>query len=450
MSEIVNVIGTPRITILLGTTERTAEYTSGTGTKILLFQYTVQTGDEDADGISVKQDSLALTAPNRQSLSDGIRDNAENPADLAHNAVADAGNNHRVDTSIPTVSTIAFTSIGPYNVGANIDVTLTVSKSVTVTGTPTLTLEIGSDEKTASYHSGTGTTALVFRYTVVKGYTDADGASVIASSLALNSGSITDTAGSKLNLAHNAVVGDANQVVDTLPVIRSITFTSTGPYETNSNIDVTVAISKNVTVTGTPMLTLLVGNTEKTANYHSGTRTNALVFRYTVSAGDMDPDGVSVKANSLALNGGSITDQFSSRLTRTHQAVDGGNSHSVDTILPEVSSIAFISTGPYSIGNSIEVAITTTKDVTVPGNATLQIVIGNAVKTANYHRCSKTNALVFRYTVTNGDSDDTDGVSVRANSLSPNGGSICESQSRRGARKSEPDSGYHDPQSPKR
>ena len=121
----------------------------------------------------------------------------------------------------------------------------------------------------------------------------------------------------------------------------------------------------------------------------------------------MDPDGVSVKANSLALNGGSITDQFSSRLTRTHQAVDGGVSHAVDTILPEVSSIAFVSTGPYSIGHSIEVAVTTTKDVTVTGNATLKIVIGNTLKTANYHRRSKTNALVFRYTVTNGDSDDT-------------------------------------------
>ena len=430
MSEVVNVIGTPRITIVLGTTERTAEYTSGTGTKVLLFQYTVQTGDADADGVSVKQDSLALTAPNRQSLSDGIRDNAENPADLTHNAVANAGNNHRVDTSIPTVSTIAFTSTGPYTVGANIDVTLTVSKSVTVTGTPTLTLEIGNDEKTASYHSGTGTTALVFRYTVVKGDTDADGASVIASSLALNSGSITDTSGSKLNLAHSAVTGDANQVVDTLPVIRSITFTSAGPYEINSNIDVTVTISKNVTVSGTPTLTLLVGNTEKTANYHSGTRTNALVFRYTVVKGDMDPDGVSVKANSLALNGGSITDQFSSRLTRTHQAVDGGVSHAVDTILPEVSSIAFVSTGPYSIGNSIEVAVTTTKDVTVTGNATLKIVIGNAIKTANYHRRSKTNALIFRYTVTNGDSDDTDGVSVRANSLSPNGGSIVDASNK--------------------
>ena len=430
MSETVNVTGTPRITLVLGTTERTAEYTRGTGTNVLLFQYTVQTGDADTDGIAVKQDSLALTAPNRQSLSNGIRDKAENSADLTHDAVADAGDNHRVDTTIPTVSTVVFTSTGPYNVGANIDVTLTTSKSVTVTGTPTLKLEIGSDEKTASYYSGTETTDLVFRYTVVKGDTDPDGASVIPSSLALNGGSITDTSGSRLNLAHKAVTDDVNQVVDTLPVVRSITFTSAGPYEINSNIDITVTVSKNVTVTGTPTLTLAVGDAEKTANYYSGTQTNALVFRYTVVKGDMDPDGVSVKTDSLALNGGSITDQFGSRLTRTHQAVDGGISHSVDTILPEVSSIAFVSTGPYSIGNSIEVAVTTTKDVTVTGNATLKIVIGNAIKTANYHRRSKTNALVFRYTVTNGDSDDRDGVSVSANSLSPNGGSIVDASNK--------------------
>ena len=430
MSEIVNVIGTPRITIVLGTTERTAAYISGTGTKVLLFQYTVQTGDADADGVSVKKDSLALTAPNAQSLSDGIRDDAENSADLAHNALANAGTNHRVDTTAPTVSTIAFTSTGPYNVGANIDVTLTTSKNVTVTGTPTLTLEVGSDEKTANYHSGTGSTQLVFRYTVVKGDTDTDGVSVIASSLDLNSGSITDTSGSRLILAHNAVADDVNHVVDTLPVIRSIAFTSTGPYETNSNIDVTVTISKSVTVTGTPTLTLVVGNTEKTANYHSGSRTTALVFRYTVTAGDTDPNGVAVKANSLARNGGSITDQFGSSLTLKHQAVDGGVSHRVDTIRPAVSSVVFTSTGPYGTGSNIEVTVTATKPVTVTGNTTLQIVIGNTAKTANYHSGSKTNTLVFRYKVSPGDDTDPDGVSVRANSLNLNGGNILDESGR--------------------
>ena len=44
--------------------------------------------------------------------------------------------------------------------------TLAMSENVTVTGTPTLTLNDGG---TASYVSGSGTSALVFSYTVAAG-----------------------------------------------------------------------------------------------------------------------------------------------------------------------------------------------------------------------------------------------------------------------------------------
>ena len=110
----------------------------------------------------------------------------------------------------------------------------------------------------------------------------------------------------------------------------------------------TATISKIVTVTGTPTLTLVIGNTEKTASYQSGTGTTECIFRYTVADGDgEDTNGVSVRANSLNLNGGTIVDAFGSPLNRNHGGIpDAGDTHRVNTILPTVRSLAFTSTGP--------------------------------------------------------------------------------------------------------
>lgn len=45
--------GTPQLAITVGTTTRQATYVSGSGTKALIFSYTVQSGDNDADGIAI-------------------------------------------------------------------------------------------------------------------------------------------------------------------------------------------------------------------------------------------------------------------------------------------------------------------------------------------------------------------------------------------------------------
>ncbi len=58
--EIVNVTGTPQITLETGATDRVVDYTSGTGTTTLTFSYTVQAGDTNADLDYVATTSLAL------------------------------------------------------------------------------------------------------------------------------------------------------------------------------------------------------------------------------------------------------------------------------------------------------------------------------------------------------------------------------------------------------
>jgi hypothetical protein len=61
-SEAVIVTGTPQITLKTGGTNRTANYASGSGTSVLLFDYVVQAGDTTADLDYVATTSLALNS----------------------------------------------------------------------------------------------------------------------------------------------------------------------------------------------------------------------------------------------------------------------------------------------------------------------------------------------------------------------------------------------------
>ena len=96
-SEAVTVAGTPRITLDIGGTEQTVDYSgAGSGTGQLLFNYEVRPVDQDDDGIAVAADSLALNGGTIRSTDDST------DATLAHAAQSAA--NHKVDTKIVLVS----------------------------------------------------------------------------------------------------------------------------------------------------------------------------------------------------------------------------------------------------------------------------------------------------------------------------------------------------------
>ncbi len=108
---------------------------------------------------------------------------------------------YTLDTTAPTVSSVAITAAplaqnNYLNAGDVVSATVTFSETMTVSttnGTPYLNLNIGGTTVQAAYASGSGTTALVFSYTILSGQTDINGISIDANSLNLNSGSITDT-----------------------------------------------------------------------------------------------------------------------------------------------------------------------------------------------------------------------------------------------------------------
>ena len=228
-----------------------------------------------------------------------------------------------------------------------------------------------------------------------------------------------------------------------VPGIDSIAFNSAdadNTFYTGDAVTATVTFDEAVdvdTTGGTPQLTIKVGSSDKVLDYSSGSGTTALVFTgYTVAAGDEDTDGISIDANKLDLDGGTIkaTADGNPNAVLDHDAVAASASHKVSGTTappgPTVSSIAFNSAGTdgaFMTGDAVTATVTFDESVTVDttdGTPQLTIKMGGTDKVLDYSSGSPGTALVFSgYTVAAND-EDTDGLSIEANKLDANGGTI--------------------------
>jgi hypothetical protein len=300
--------GTPRLALTVGGSTVYANYASGSGSTALTFAYTVQAGDTDADGIAVG----AL-----QANGGTLKDTAGNNMTLTLNSVGSTAN-VLVDTTAPTVDSVAVPSNGTYYTNQNLDFTVNFSEAVTVStggGTPRIavTLDTGGTVY-ANYLSGSGTTALVFRHTVANGEMDNTGVTVGA--MSANGGTLRDAAGNDATLTLNSVGSTAAVDVDgSQPHVTNVSsVTADGGYGVGGTISVTVTFSSPVTVDttgGAPTLALGDGGV---ATYASGSGTSTLVFTYTVAAGQNSTDLDYASTSALVLNGGTIKDSGGSHV----------------------------------------------------------------------------------------------------------------------------------------
>ena len=243
-----------------------------------------------------------------------------------------------------------------YVLGETIAITVTFDKAVTVDtsgGTPRIQFRLGPPRtnKWAEYSSGSGGAALVFTYTVQASDMDDDGIWLPENYLRLQSGTISATAdntvdailtyaepglqsGHKVNgsLTRNprpAIVTDGVQVTS-MPMATADT------YGLDETIEITVTFDKAVTVDtsgGTPRIAFRVdGDLLRWAEYSSGSGGTALVFTYTVQAGDMDADGIRLGVNSIEPFGGTIRDATDTIVDATLTYADPGlqSGHKVD------------------------------------------------------------------------------------------------------------------------
>ncbi|RYZ19449.1 MAG: hypothetical protein EOP49_48410, partial [Sphingobacteriales bacterium] len=273
-SETVTHTVAPALTLETGTSDAVATYSSGSGSATYTFAFTVANGHSSAD----------LDYVGTGSLSGTVRDAAGNTAVLtlaAPGAANSLGSNRNIviDGVIGTVTTVSSDlANGIYPATTVVDIKVNFTRAMTVTGTPVLALNT-SPAKSASYLSGSGSSTLIFRYTIATGDTAAD--LNYAATGSLTAGTIKDSAGN-----------DANR---TLP--GTATSNSLGG---SKNIEVagntqTPSLSVNVSATnayvGTAITPINVNNSTGNDNTNDGRAiTYVCVYDETVN-GTMDSGG---------------------------------------------------------------------------------------------------------------------------------------------------------------
>lgn len=219
-----------------------------------------------------------------------------------------------IDTSAPSIGSVAAPADGTYGAGQALTFTVNFSEAVSVDitgGSPRLALVVGASTVYADYLSGSGSSALVFSYTVAGGDSDSDG--VTLGALSAHGASLADRAGNLATLTLNGVAGTAGVLVDgTQSAVASITNVSSssadGAYGAGSTLNITLDFSAAVTVdttNGAPTLALGGGGN---AVYTGGSGSSTLSFSYTVAAGQNSADLDLSSSNALALNGATIVE----------------------------------------------------------------------------------------------------------------------------------------------
>ena len=447
--------GTPYLVTNLGNTSRQAAYTGIDATRrILTFSYTVAADDMDEDGLSVPSNALALNGGTIKHTTTG------KDADLSHGLPGASGSfpNHRADgdPDAPAITSVTLSSDAgtdnTYATGDAITVAVTYGEAVavdTTSGTPSLTLTVGSNARSAGYTTiDSAATTLTFSYTVVSDDSDQDGIAIAANSLALNSGTIRNKADTvDASLTHAAVSMQSDHLVNKIPLIVAggVQITSNpasgDTYLVGETITFTATFDAPVTVTtagGFPLLAFTLGSASKTATYNSTSANGeTLGFSYTVVAGDLDTDGVSVAANALSLNGGTIKHSTTDKDADLSHPLPGTSGlfagHKVDAIpdAPTITSVTLTSNAgtdnTYATYDAITAAVTYSEAIvvdTTDGTPSLALTIGDTARSAGYTSIdSSETVLTFSYTVISDDSDQ-DGIAIAANSLALNAGTI--------------------------
>ncbi|MDX9749042.1 MAG: Ig-like domain-containing protein, partial [Paludibacter sp.] len=227
----VTVTGTPQLTLETGTTDRVVNYSSGSGTNTLSFNYTVQSGDTSTDLDYVSTGSLRLNG--------GTIQNSGQDADLtllSPGASGSLGANKAIiiDTSVPSAPSSPDLATGSDTGSSSTD-------NVTSDNTPTFTGTAEANSTVTVISSVNGTL----------GTTTADG-----------SGNWSYTAGTMTSGAHNitATATDAAGNTSSASSSLSITIDTTAPSAPSgpdlaTGSDTGSSSTDNVTSDNTPTFT---------------------------------------------------------------------------------------------------------------------------------------------------------------------------------------------------
>ena len=294
---------------------------------------------------------------------------------LGIGVAAAAGGNSAPATVTPTVDTTAPTAVlsaATDNVGS---VTGVVA-SGGVTDDTVLVLS-GTNEASATVNVYNGLTLL--GAATISGTTWSYNATVANATTYTFNAKETDVAGNVSAATTNyTITGDTTAPTVASVAISSATNSQNSTLNAGDVVSVTVTMSEATTVVtsgGTPTLALVIGATTVQAAYASGSGSTTQVFTYTVLAGQTDTNGISIAANSLALNGGTLLDAAGNAATLTHALVADNAGYLVDTTAPTVTNTSGAYTASTDIlvltGTNYNTLLETSEDATTDIKARL-------------------------------------------------------------------------------
>ncbi len=184
----------------------------------------------------------------------------------------------------------------------------------------------------------------------------------------------TDNAGNTTTGADTS-----NATVDTsAPVISSVSVPTDGTYRAGESLEFRLNTSEAVvvdTTSGTPTISLTIGSTSQVATYVSGSSSpSALVFSYTVQAGDFDKDGISVGV--LAPNAGTLRDAAGNNVTLTLNSIGSTTGVLVDAVAPTLVSLNPLDNAQ-TVAPSANLVITLSENIAL-GTGAIAIYDGQA------------------------------------------------------------------------
>jgi hypothetical protein len=202
--------GTLDVTLETGTSDAVIQISAFSNSNVAHGTYTVLTGHQSPD----------LDAGDIQLNGGTLRDAALNPVLVELPGSRFASKDIVVDGIVPTVASISSTtSNGTYGVGADINVTVNFTETVNIVGG---TLDVQLNTGPTLHLTGSGSSAISGTYTVAAGQSTGD---LTASSIALNGGTLRDTAGNNATISlpvGNNLGNNKDIVIDgILPVVTS-------------------------------------------------------------------------------------------------------------------------------------------------------------------------------------------------------------------------------------
>ncbi|MFX1393618.1 MAG: NosD domain-containing protein, partial [Promethearchaeota archaeon] len=244
-SDIVYITDTPQL-ILNATKDGVfVDYTSGSGTDTLLFNYTVGLDQYSDDLDYNSSDALILNGGKIKGII-GNDANLTLPKPGSTNSLS-YNKDIRIDTRTPSVINITSTKPnGIYSIGEEINITITFSKLVNVTGIPRLNLNASYYNAIAYYIDGNNTYILIFSYIVTSGHNSLNLDYNSTNALNLNGGTITDSKGFDVDLtlpnpgSEGSLSYNKKITIDTDDPTGSITIDAGADWTTSTDVELTL------------------------------------------------------------------------------------------------------------------------------------------------------------------------------------------------------------------